>query len=481
MPVFSAGGLGAFAVTTNSSQGISGTKTFTPLVSSGTPMIVQGLVSQTGNLLEVKNSAGTILTVVSSDGAMGIATPFTNITATYASALVVKPLSASLRGLMVQGVASQTGTLTEWQNSAGTIMAQVGPTGTITLPGTLQLRTGQSAIDNGEVVHAFSNAVGVIPLISQGFAGQTANLAEFRNSAGTMLARVDAGGGGYFHGSVQVLGNSAAQGVPNAGLLVGNDLWIYDVNQGNSIGFSGVGAPEAATIVLGRSSNAAGRISANDVNKTLVLAPDGGNDNSGQVVTRGSLFCARGDVSSNPSVQLHIGGASNTSGFTTQHNGHMRWQGVGTRHGDITYHPGEGYFRFRASGGSDFDQWATLLAGSFLAQSTEASKTNIATLEMKNQPDASARGSVKAPVGALRDRMKKLRPVSYNSAGNPGGDTLYSFVAEEAAEVVPEIVSLDGDGKPAGINVLATGVLTFALVQELMQRVEILEAELRSK
>lgn len=45
---------------------------------------------------------------------------------------VIVPLLASVKGLVIKGTTSQTANLQEWQNTGGTVLASVSPTGGIT-------------------------------------------------------------------------------------------------------------------------------------------------------------------------------------------------------------------------------------------------------------------------------------------------------------------------------------------------------------
>jgi hypothetical protein len=103
------------------------------------------------------------------------------------------PNSASTIPLAVQGAASQTGNLQEWRNSAGTVQARVTSSGSIvTTQGFAVL--GGASISGSTAALFQSSSAGRIPVTVQGAASQTANLQEWQNSAGTVLARVDLGG-----------------------------------------------------------------------------------------------------------------------------------------------------------------------------------------------------------------------------------------------------------------------------------------------
>ena len=113
-------------------------------------------------------------------------------------------------GLIVKGLSSQTANLQEWQNSAGTVLAKVDSAGSLTI-GTSGTFISAS---NGRGVFTTSGA-SQIALVVKGAASQSANLQEWQNSAGTVLAKVDATGkltslvDGSFNGVRVGLGNSS--------------------------------------------------------------------------------------------------------------------------------------------------------------------------------------------------------------------------------------------------------------------------------
>jgi hypothetical protein len=89
------------------------------------------------------------------------------------------------KGLVVRGAASQSANLQEWQNSSGTVIARIEPSGRFG-------NTGGSYIGgpNGQI-YATTTSASTIPLISRGAASQSANLQEWQNSAGTPQAKID--------------------------------------------------------------------------------------------------------------------------------------------------------------------------------------------------------------------------------------------------------------------------------------------------
>jgi hypothetical protein len=84
---------------------------------------IRGAVSQTADLLDIQNSAGTDLLSVNSAGIL-------NMT----RALMLTQSNPGEIGIRVRGAASQTANLQEWQNSAGTVLAFVRNDGVIRAP-----------------------------------------------------------------------------------------------------------------------------------------------------------------------------------------------------------------------------------------------------------------------------------------------------------------------------------------------------------
>ena len=136
--------------------------------------------------------------------------------------------SAATVGLIVKGAASQTANLQEWQNSAGTALGYMGAAG--------QLKgvTVSAGSDNlGAAFSAFTNGAGNKGIIVRATASQTANLQEWQNSAGSVVANITASGGAaanYYNstggqflltysqsgGNLRLLKSTATANVPGA-------------------------------------------------------------------------------------------------------------------------------------------------------------------------------------------------------------------------------------------------------------------------
>ena len=94
--------------------------------------VIRGAASQTANLQEWQDSAGAVQTLVNSGGAIasGQRATFGSTTVSTAGHLSVI-LGVDRVGLAVRGSSSQTANLQEWQNSAGTVNAGINAVGQI--------------------------------------------------------------------------------------------------------------------------------------------------------------------------------------------------------------------------------------------------------------------------------------------------------------------------------------------------------------
>lgn len=81
------------------------------------------------------------------------------IAALNAGTLQVYAKNAAVKGLIVQGAASQTANLQEWQNSSGTAVASIGAGGTLTLVGLFSALAGGSYGDTSYHTQIEGNAV----------------------------------------------------------------------------------------------------------------------------------------------------------------------------------------------------------------------------------------------------------------------------------------------------------------------------------
>jgi hypothetical protein len=116
------------------------------------------------------------------------------------SGIVMTNGNASAVVATVKGFTSQTANLQEWQNSSGTVLSRINASGNLTVPTVVALWDGQF----------YAGSPATRPLLVQGAASQTANLQEWRNSAGTVFARIGS------DGSLSVGGASPAPFIANS-------------------------------------------------------------------------------------------------------------------------------------------------------------------------------------------------------------------------------------------------------------------------
>jgi hypothetical protein len=111
--------------------------------------------------------------------------------------LNVTPFSAAQVGAVVRGAASQSANLQEWQNSAGTVLSRIDSNGSISVPFLGSQVAGASYLQTNadtQSLTIFAGAAASKGLVVRGFASQSANLQEWQNSAGTVLARMTSAG-----------------------------------------------------------------------------------------------------------------------------------------------------------------------------------------------------------------------------------------------------------------------------------------------
>lgn len=111
---------------------------------------------------------------------------------------VIQPTLATVKALIVKGAASQSDTLTEWQNSSGTVLASVDSTGLITASKTVQILGTADAEQ----------------LLVKGHSTQTNKILQIKNSANVTKFNVDASG------TIEVAGNILPT-TPNTTMEIG--------------------------------------------------------------------------------------------------------------------------------------------------------------------------------------------------------------------------------------------------------------------
>lgn len=204
-------------------------------VSATTPgLIIKSVASQSANLQEWQNSAGSILASLNQYGTLNVGGNLIVSTYTALGAstrgtekLFVLSTSASEPVAVFKAAASQTADLQQWQNSAGSIVASINNVGGLyatsnsVFDGKLRV---QAAGDYGAGLNVTTPSTTTQAIIARGAASQTANLQEWQDSGGGVWASVSLSGsrfgavgsqGGTFidqYGNLTVRSNSTVYG-----------------------------------------------------------------------------------------------------------------------------------------------------------------------------------------------------------------------------------------------------------------------------
>ena len=196
-------------------------------------LVLQAAASQTGNLTEWRDSTGAALTAISSTGRLSIGTsstagvlnlpafqwiawgggallkgdgttvslnnaPFDGITTLSARSVVANVTSASAVPIIAKAAASQTANLTEWQNSAGTVLASVDPSGAIKFSSSYILDTAAGFArlkdSSGNILWYFNN--GAAQLLGQTIlmSGGASSIELSGNGTRNLLLNTTSGG-----------------------------------------------------------------------------------------------------------------------------------------------------------------------------------------------------------------------------------------------------------------------------------------------
>jgi len=151
------------------------------------------------------------------------------------SLVTIKP-SSSNKGLIIKGEASQTANLQEWQNSSGTVLARVSSGGAI-VTSAVGVFGAQSNTPNAQL-YVLANNAALPTFVVRSISSQTGNLTEWQNSSGTVLAKVDVYGN-YISGgliitpSLATFANATAQ---IKGTSSSNPVLALQANSGSSTG-----------------------------------------------------------------------------------------------------------------------------------------------------------------------------------------------------------------------------------------------------
>jgi hypothetical protein len=174
----------------NTDNAFTGAQTITGTATGSVVATVLGASGQSANLQNWTNG-GVVQAFVSAFGAAGFGT------STLLGRLTVNTGSTGSIGAVIRGVSGQTADLQQWQSNTGTILSLVNASGSLRVASIGAVAGGNAALTPGGDTNGFLLATvnaGNKGLSIRGAASQTANLQEWQNSAGTVLARVGSTG-----------------------------------------------------------------------------------------------------------------------------------------------------------------------------------------------------------------------------------------------------------------------------------------------
>jgi hypothetical protein len=185
----------------------------------------------------------------------------------------------------------------------------------------------------------------------------------------------------------------------------------------------------------------------------------------------GAVVVNLGNVSSD-TVAFKVGGPANYDSLTIGMEDTPDYDAFIASYGnDIRFYSGKGvatenhsFYWFTSKAGTaqhsvvamqlDHNQNLTI-AGTFTEQSSIRYKENVKSIPSVSQ------------------KMEQLDAVSYNKIGSNQEEI--GLIAEDVAELFPEVVKYDNEGRPDGVNYSRLSVILLKAVQELTERVNKLE------
>ena len=165
--------------------------------SSNSGLIIKGAVGQNAGsaLTQWQSNTSSVLAQVTGTGRIYSSVSITAgaISTTLGTLTVVNP-AASTIGAVIRAAASQTADLTQWQNSAGSVLSYIRNDGLLNTPAVLSNYTWIGGFQSGVSVGITPAVLNEKALVIKSLASQTADLTQWINSTGTVLAKVDSTG-----------------------------------------------------------------------------------------------------------------------------------------------------------------------------------------------------------------------------------------------------------------------------------------------
>jgi hypothetical protein len=172
----------------------------TPGIGTDTPVTVLGGTGQSVPLQSWKTVSLVALSSVDQNGYGNFArlSAGQSTDLAYSAALSVNTTGTAVKGVVIRAVASQSSALTEWQDSSGSVIADVTSNGRIRTSTSFRFTANAGTIEdvngaspyiqfNTSQITQFSRTAAMIPLVLKGASSQTADLQQHQSSASVVL------------------------------------------------------------------------------------------------------------------------------------------------------------------------------------------------------------------------------------------------------------------------------------------------------
>jgi hypothetical protein len=202
----------------------------------------------------------------------------------------ISTASATTPGLIIKAASSQTASIQEWQDSSGNVKSKILADGSLFVGGgsytKIDSTYGQVAIRNDNLIGSLTvgtSATSVVGIVVRPVASQTADLQQWQDNTGTVLAKVASNGyitsgvfyaNSNFYANYQIIGGRAASDVLAGSSVMGMANWNTAYN---TLQLRNVASQTADSIRIENSSGTA--LTRVDAQGRVVISTDTGVEN----------------------------------------------------------------------------------------------------------------------------------------------------------------------------------------------------------
>lgn len=177
-------------------------------------LVIRETAGQISDPFSIETSVGGQLTAIDSGGGAFHTAAFIGARVSYGT-LTVTPTATNLIGQVIRGLASQSAAMQEWQDNGGGVRARIDNGGGLYAQAGIFAGTSPP-VYLGARLSSVASAPAELALVLKAAASQTADIQQWQNSAGTVLARVD-NIGNLTAASIGVTGQTVTTASPSSG------------------------------------------------------------------------------------------------------------------------------------------------------------------------------------------------------------------------------------------------------------------------